>query len=138
MGRYSNPDIVSRLQRILAGNGRDRPSHRPVPSLRQKQHRLTHDEVRNLLASYEDGTTIARIASEFAVHRTTVLDIVRRAGLKRRYRRVDDALDEAHTLYESGLSLKQVGQHFGVSLDAIRDSFNRHGVRVRPRPGWQY
>ena len=35
MGRYSNPDNVARLHRILSGQGRDRPSHRPVPSVRQ-------------------------------------------------------------------------------------------------------
>jgi predicted DNA-binding protein YlxM (UPF0122 family) len=138
MGRYSNPDIVSRLQRILAGNGRDRPSRRPVPSLHQKQHRLTQSELRALLASYEAGTAIARIATDFAVHRTTVLDIVRRAGLKRRYRRIDDALENAQALYESGLSLKQVGEHFGVSPDAVRDCFIRNGLPIRPRPGWPY
>ena len=138
MGRYSNPDIVSRLQRILAGHGRDRPSRRPVPSLRQKQHRLTEDDMRKLLASYQDGTAIAQIARDFAIHRTTVLDIVRRAGLKRRHRLIDNELDEAETLYQSGLSLKQVGQHFGVSLDAVRDCFIRHGAPMRPRPGWRY
>ena len=54
LGRYSNPDNVARPS-ILAGQGRDRPSHRPVPSVRQQQTRLTDSQHSELLERYLAG-----------------------------------------------------------------------------------
>ena len=55
MGRYSNPDNVFLLRRILSRQGRDRPSHRPVPSVRQKQTRLRDSQRSELLDRYLAG-----------------------------------------------------------------------------------
>ena len=58
MGRYSNPDIVAALQRVLAGRGRGRASVRSVRSVRQKQRRLGADEVAEVVARYRAGQTM--------------------------------------------------------------------------------
>ena len=91
LGRYSNPDNVSRLHRILSGQGRDRPSHRPVPSVRQKQTRLTDSQRSELLDRYLAGETATALAKELGVHRATVFSVLRRAGVPTRYRILSDA-----------------------------------------------
>src|SRR4051812_27310064 len=67
MGRYPNPNIVSRLERVLSGQGRDRVSHRPVPSLRQKQTRLTGSQTCEVVRRYMAGESAASLAREFEV-----------------------------------------------------------------------
>ncbi len=79
MGRYSNPDNVTRLQAILAGDSRDRPPGRTTRS-HQEQHRLNPDEIRELLARYASGMTINDLAAEFNISRTTVMEQAQRAG----------------------------------------------------------
>ena len=90
MGRYSNPDNVSRLNRILSGQGRDRPSHRPVPSVRQQQTRLTDSQHSELLDRYLAGEPASALAKEFGVHRATIFSSLRRAGVQTRYRILSD------------------------------------------------
>jgi hypothetical protein len=94
--------------------------------------------VDKLLAAYEAGTPIDRVASDFGVHRTTVLNAAKHAGIERHWNVIDRHLEEARSLYESGLSMKKVGEHFGVSMDSVRNAFLKHGIPIRPRNGWQY
>ena len=72
LGRYSNPDNVARLHRILSGQGRDRPSHRPVPSLKQKPTRLVDSDRTAVLERYLAGETANALAEAFDVNRATV------------------------------------------------------------------
>ena len=95
MGRYSNPDIVACLTRILSGQGRDRPSHRPVPSLTQKQTRLTNERLSELILMHARGVPIDELASVFDIHRTTVMTHLDRASVDRRTGLIDRHLTEA-------------------------------------------
>jgi DNA invertase Pin-like site-specific DNA recombinase len=137
MGRYSNPDNVARLTRILSGHGRDRPSRRPVPSLRQKHTKLTEEQVSELVAMHARGTPIDELAAGFDIHRTTVMTHLDRAGAERRTGLIQRHLNEAHSLYESGSSLARVAEHFGVDAETVRRAFNDAGISMRPRRGWQ-
>jgi DNA invertase Pin-like site-specific DNA recombinase len=130
MGRYSNPNIVSRLERVLSGQGRDRVSHRPVPSLRQKQTRLTDSQRSEVVARYEAGESSNALAREFGVDRRTATRIIRDAGVELRYRAEVD-VDAARELYESGLSLVKVGERLGVSPGTILNLFQRVGIATR-------
>jgi hypothetical protein len=71
IGRHSNQNIVSRLERVLSGQGRDRVSHRPVPSLRQKQTRLTELQRSEIVQRYTAGESANDLAKEFDVDRRT-------------------------------------------------------------------
>jgi len=130
MGRYSNPDIVARLRRVLSGQGRDRVSHRPVPSLRQKQTRLTDSQRSELVERYIAGESSNALALEFGVDRGTATRVIRRAGIELRYR-ADIGVDAARVLYESGLSLVKVGEQLGVSSGTILSLLQRAGVPTR-------
>jgi DNA-directed RNA polymerase specialized sigma24 family protein len=138
LGRYSNPDIVSRLQRLLAGQNADRASNRPVRShRRQTQVRLTDEELDVVIAAYERGLTLAELASTFGADRRTLANRLERRGIPRRGRRLTDRqIDEAATLYEQGWSLARIAERFGVYPQSIRHRLQQAGVALRPRPCW--
>jgi hypothetical protein len=71
LGRYSNPNNVARLNRILSGQGRDRPSHRPVPSLKQQQTRLAESDRNDVVERYLAGETVNALAVTYDVNRAT-------------------------------------------------------------------
>jgi DNA-directed RNA polymerase specialized sigma24 family protein len=128
LGRYSNPDNVSKLSSILAGQGRDRPSGRSVRS-HQHQTRLNPDQTRALLEVYRQGVQIKDLATRFGVDRATVAAIARRAEAPKRYGIVD--VDVAIQLYEQGWSAATIGQHFGVSPDTVIRALRKAGVTMR-------
>ena len=132
MGRYSNPDNVARLHRILTGQGRDRPCHRPVPSVRKKQARLTDSDRIEVLERYVAGEAATALAEEFGVHRATIFSFLRRVGIRTRYRILnEDDVDVARTMYESGQSLASIGEHFGVSDRTVLNVFRRLEMPTR-------
>ena len=134
MGRYSNPDIVTRLNRILAGQGRDRPSRRPVPSLAQKQTRLANSDRNMVIERYLAGETGNGLAAAFDVNRATVFAILQRAGIKSRYRLLPDRdVLTATEMYANGRSLASIARHFAVSDRTVLNAFRRAGVPTRGR-----
>ena len=135
MGRYSNPDNVTILQRILAGHNRDRLPARTTRSLRQIQHRLAPDEIAQLIEHYRKGALIDDLASQFAINRTTVMRHVERAGAPRRRSVLADRLDEARQLYDEGWSLAKVGNHLGVNASTVRRVLHNAGVEMRDTHG---
>ncbi len=114
MGRYSNPDNVSRLQRILAGHDRDRLPARTTRSV-QRQRRLNRNEVRELLTQYNAGLLINQLAAQFDISRTTVMKHLERAGAPRRRNLLADRLDQARQLYDQGWSLARIAKHLGLN-----------------------
>jgi DNA invertase Pin-like site-specific DNA recombinase len=134
LGRYSNPDNVARLNRVLSGQGRDRPSHRPVPSLKQKQTRLTDSDRNEVIERYRDGESGAALAHEFGIHRATLFNIVRRAGIAPRYNIVtEDDIALMRSMYDGGQSLAAIGKHFGVSDGTVINAFRKLEILTRPR-----
>ena len=80
--RFSNPLTLTPVEKtntrseINSTQGGSRP--------RQKQRRLNETEVRELVEAYVAGATIAGLAKQWNIHRTTVMDHLDRAGIKRR------------------------------------------------------
>lgn len=135
MGRYSNPDIVTTLQRILAGQERAHPPARTTRSLRQIQHRLSTDEVQRLIELYTQGELIDALAAQFHISRTTVMKHVERAGAPRRRNVLTDRFDEARQLYDQGWSLARIGKHFGVNASTVWHALRKAGVPMRDTHG---
>ena len=48
----------------------------------QRQRRLTTEEVEELLYAYKAGELIYDLAERFSIHRSTVIEHVRRSGMK--------------------------------------------------------
>jgi predicted DNA-binding protein YlxM (UPF0122 family) len=88
------------------------------------------------LVAIKPEPSVAQLAERFQVHRTTVMDHVERAGVRRDYRLLVTAqIEEAARLYLAGWSLERLGQHFSVSDGTILNAFRRQGIATRPRQG---
>ena len=104
---------------------------------RKTARRLTTNEIAHLVEAYGGCSTVYELATQFAVHRSTVSAILERKGVSRRYRILDgDGLDQAADLYAAGKSLAQVGEVLGVSRSTVALALKRAGTGLRPRPGW--
>ena len=138
LGGYSNPDIVARLERILAGQKVNPASVRTVRSPRQRQRRLGPDEVLEMVGLREAGSEIDALAVRFGVHRTTVMNALQRAGVAGRragHRELTpERLVAAGRLYETGVTLAAVGEQFGVDRRYLRRELPKVGFPMR-RPG---
>jgi hypothetical protein len=80
LGRYSNPDIVSRFKRILSGQGRDRPSRRRA-GLPTHSRILSDNDIAIARKMYDTGQSLAMIGEHFGVAQRTVLNAFHRAGV---------------------------------------------------------
>ena len=137
LGSYSNPDILSRVRQVLAGQSTDRLPDRTTRSVaqRQAQNRLDPAEVDRLVQNYRSSTKIDDLAKQFQISRTTVMKHVERAGAPRRRNLIIDRLDEARRLYDQGWSLARVGAHFGVDPGTVGYAFRKAGIARRDAQG---
>lgn len=132
MGRYSKLDITSRLQRLLAGDSRDRLPDRPTRSVRRLR-RLTESEVGQIVERYESGDLIAVLASEFGVHRTTISAQLRLEACGN----LPPGLPRMSRLRSSGstnwaASLARLAERFTVSQSTVSRLLRAAGVTSRP------
>ena len=107
---------------------------------RQSQTRLSVSIRAELIAGYADGVPVRELAARFNVHRGTVREIARQAGLAARRPELPDAIrqDAAH-LYAGGMTLAQVAARHAVSNEAVRSAVIACGGTIRAggrrRPG---
>ena len=107
-----------------------------VDRVRQPQMRLDkvkREEVANL---YRRGVAVRVIAEQFGVHRKTVREIAKAAGLAPKPRGLlPRQVARAAALYESGWSLARVGEEFDVDAWCVRKAIAAQGVAIRARRG---
>lgn len=103
-------------------------------NVRFPQTRLRPTQMSELLAGYEAGTPVTALAEQFGVHRVTVSQAVRRAGITRRCASVSQAQRiQAAALYAEGCTLVQAAQQAGINYHAVRAAVIAEGGRIRPR-----
>jgi DNA-directed RNA polymerase specialized sigma24 family protein len=140
MGAYSNPSVVSRLQRLLAGQDADRASDRSSPfasrKRKQAQVRLTNDEIDVVIAGYRSGLDLNELSTAFGADRRTLANRLEQRGVPRRSRRLtDEQIQEAVILYTDGWSLARIARHLDVYPESVRYRLRESGVALRARPG---
>jgi transposase-like protein len=133
-GRYSNhADQGKRIYEVLQLE-LSRPQKPKTQTPRRVQRRLSADELEGLLRSYDRGTPVNKLADEFKIHRSTVLDHLNRSTTRRRYPALDDkGLETAKQLYASGLSLRDVGLTLEVHASTVRFALMSAGTQMRDR-----
>lgn len=101
---FSNPrkSLGSLISRVLRGSrahdprtrdGRITDQRGPVrESSRQSQTRLSVSSRAELLAGYASGVPVRELAAQFKVHRGTVREIARQAGLAARQPELPDTI----------------------------------------------
>ena len=100
---------------------------------RQSQTRLSASIRAEVLEGYAAGTPVQALARRFGVHRSTVREIARRAGVQpRRMAPTEGVRAEAARLYMEGLTLAQVSQRLGINDDSVRAAVLDAGGAIRP------
>jgi hypothetical protein len=91
---------------LLATAKRDRP---------RRARQLGDEQVQELIAGYQSGSTVYELGAQFGIERRTVSTILHRHGVPMRRRGLSpDQVDEAIHLYNLGWSLARVGELLGV------------------------
>lgn len=142
---FSNPrkPLESLISRVLRGSRARRSRTRgtrmtdergPVQeNSRQSQTRLSASNRAELIAGYADGVPVRELATRFNVHRGTVREIARQAGVATRRPELPDAIrQDAAQLYAGGLTLAQVAARLEVSNESVRSAVVAVGGTVRP------
>ena len=123
----------SRTRRPRARGARMTDERGPVrENSRQPQTRLSVSNRAELLAGYADGVPVRELSTRFNVHRGTVREIARQAGLAARRPQLPDSIrQDAARLYAGGLTLAQVAARLGISNEAVRSAVIASGGTIR-------
>jgi Helix-turn-helix domain len=110
----------------------------PSP-LRQHQRRLTDIEISELIEGYLAGSSVSQLTKTWKIHRTTVLDHLKRNNIPRRLntrKLTDDQVEQAARRYRNGDSLSTLGEHYGVDPQTVSRELKAAGTIVRPSGRW--
>jgi hypothetical protein len=95
-------------------------------------NRLSVSNRAELIDGYVAGVPVRELATRFNVHRGTVREIARQAGLAARQPELADAIrQDAARLYADGLTLAQVAMQLGISDEAVRSAVLACGGTIR-------
>jgi len=127
-GRYSNLcDQGERIQDLL----RIVPEGSPEVNLRtpkQVQHRLSPNEIDNLVRLYRTGARVDELAAHFYIHRNTVSEILNRQGVPRRRQGIpSELLSEVVSAYVAGSSLAVLGSQLSVDPATVSRTLRHAG-----------
>ena len=93
---------------------------------------LNETELARLTKRYGSGATVYELATEFGVHRTTISQHLKAAGVQMRLQAMTaEQVKTATTLYATGLSLADVGGHLGVHASTVYLTLRQYGVAMR-------
>jgi Mn-dependent DtxR family transcriptional regulator len=107
-------------------------------SARQVQHRLSADEVDDLVRQYQADAKVGELADRFGIHRDTVSEILNRHSVARRHRGIPpELLGELIASYRSGSSLATIGEELSVDPGTVALALRKSGITLRPRRGWR-
>lgn len=124
------------MERARASTPSDR-SGRGVSS--KANPKLLSDQVKELIAFYEQGDSLLQLSRRFGIHRGTVKDHLRRAGVAIRPGNVaklsDEDKNEIARLYKAGLSIHKLALRFGVTDNPVHSALKERGVRMRDPHG---
>ncbi len=147
-GRFSNtrPALRTLISRVLKGSeGRGPRSRAPdrrdtrgpvVKDPAKSQTGLSPEKRAELVAAYQAGEPVLTIAARFGVHRATMSEFVRQAGVAAREHGLDAAVRaRAAALYESGLTLAQVADEVAASVETVRPRCSQRAAPSVRRDG---
>ena len=88
----------------------------------QRQVRLSAADINHLVRIYQGGATIMELAKRFGIHRTTVMDHLRRQGVPKQGRKLShEQIRQAKYLRNMGMSYEAIGRVFGVDGETVKN-----------------
>ena len=98
--------------------------------------KLDFGQAERLVSAYLGGESIAAIAKELGVHRTTVADHLTRAGIEKRSKSMSSAqIEEAVQDYVAGQSLEKIGKRLSFDSTTVLKELRLRGVQMRDTHG---
>jgi DNA-binding CsgD family transcriptional regulator len=99
---------------------------------RQVQRRLTPEQVEQLVIEYQSGKSMQELARSWHLHRTTVVEHLRRAGVSIRQRGIPpESLDESIGLYMAGWPCRRLAERYHCDDETVRQTLKRVGIKLR-------
>jgi lambda repressor-like predicted transcriptional regulator len=138
---YCNHNLATRqLDELLVLAGSSSPTVRSSTRvISGRARRLTHDQIDELCSLYQKGQSLPRLAIFYGIHRGTVKDHLRRAGIEIRPGNVAklsaEDKDQIARLYEAGISIHKLALQFGVTDNPVHTALKKRGVRMRDPHG---
>lgn len=109
-----------------------KPRKRAAKSSAKVVYRLTTADQADIAARYSQGALSRQLAESYGVSKTSIVNLLREAGVPVRYQSLDDSqVQEVIQRYAAGASLVAVGKAYGVSAETVRNLFKKHGVTLR-------
>jgi hypothetical protein len=106
---------------------RDRP---------RRARRLGAEQIQELIAGYQSGSTVYQLGAQFGIERRTVSTILHRHGVPMRRRALSsDQVETAIHLYNLGWSLARVGDHLDVDHTTVLTKLRERGIPTRDSHG---
>jgi hypothetical protein len=122
--REKLPSLDARMPTLAT---RDRP---------RRARQLSTDQIQELIAGYQSGSTVYELGVQFGIERRTVSTILHRHGVPMRRRSLSpDQVDHAVHLYNLGWSLARVGEHLGVNHTTVLTKLRERGIPTRDTHG---
>ena len=108
-----------------------------VKRIQQNQKQLNVEEIKLLIAEYENGKSTYALARQFDCHRGTVSNVLKRHGVNVTHSKVGK-LDVADivTMYGQMHTTAEIAEKYNVGPQLILRCLREHGVKIRRR--WDY
>lgn len=119
------------VEQLLAGGipSSARPRREAPQRARQRQNRLSAAQVADLVADYEAGLSIQKLAAKYKIRHETVARWLKRSGIEQRPLKIGiprDRLAEALGLRKDGWSYARIGKRFGCSGTAVSSALRKY------------
>ena len=115
---------------------RSAPGYEGVAAIRQRQRRLTPDELKQVTERYIAGANVYELAAEFGCHRATIAERLKLAGVMVRHQpTTTEQVDEIVRLYVSRLSMAKAAEQGGVSTRTVSNYLRDREVQSRDEHG---
>lgn len=128
------PDSSRLVWNVVANDKTGAHYDMVATELHQSNRKLKPAEIDDLVGRYEQGATIASLASHFSIHSQTVRAHLkaRNVKLRRMYSLTPAEEDEVIRLYvEERQTLEEIAIRFGNSAASIRRALIRRGITRR-------
>lgn len=107
-----------------AARGKTPRENRNKKSLQNRVRRLSESEVADLVEAYQGGESIYELGRRFEIHRTTVSEHLKRAGVQTRgvkeRKLTPEQTKEAIRLRQEGMSFARIATAIGTTEYAVR------------------
>jgi len=106
----------------------------PKPSLHRTQKRLDPERIARLIADYEAGEPVNNLAMAYGIHRSTVLEHLKRQGIRgRRTRLTPPDIEKIVGLCAAEESVEAIAHDLRVGDTTVRRALKKFEVPLKAR-----